>query len=277
MAYPFPRQFKDKVARLPGSDVLRSDAVKSAAMKSLQYPVYARSLAGSSGVKKKFIIFGQGRTGSTLLVDLLNSNSSVYCDEELFFYKLLSPARYAEGKSRLCQASVYGFKAKIYQLSDVQRTDPALFMRRLHRNGWTIIHITRENLLRHSLSAVLAEQRQLYQEKGEIDLRAHREKEHVPVELLISEMQQRERYRRQEAAVLQDLPHLHVSYEADLSDSAKQQESLNRIFAALGVPGVEVHTSLRRINSTMLRDDVANYDELASALDSNGYERFLHA
>ncbi len=277
MAYPFPRQFKDRVAGLPGSDILRSDRVKNIAMKSLQYPVYARAALSSREEKRKFIIFGQGRTGSTLLVDLLNSSPSVYCDEELFFYKMHSPARYVEGKSRLCKAPVYGFKAKIYQLSDVQETDPALFMRRLHRNGWTIIHIERENLLRHSLSAVLAEQRQLYQAKDEIDLRGQREKEHVPVELLIGEMQQRERFRRQEAAVLQDLPHIPISYEADLADSEKQQRSLNRIFEALGVPSVEVYTNLRRINSKALHDDVANYDELVSALDSNGYEKYLHA
>lgn len=277
MAYPFPRHFKDKVAGLPGSHLLRSDAVKSFAMKALQYPVYARSLAKPAEPKKKFIIFGQGRTGSTLLVDLLNSSPSVYCDEELLFYKLHSPARYVEGKSLLSKAPVYGFKAKIYQLSDVQQADPRLFIRRLHRTGWTIIHIERENLLRHSLSAVLAEQRQMYKATDDIDLRGRRSKEHIPIELLIGEMQQRERYRRQEAAVLQDIPHLHISYEADLADARRQQQSLNRIFEALGVPAVEVHTNLRRINSSVLRDDVSNYDELTQALGHNGYESYLHA
>lgn len=277
MAYPFPRQFKEKVAGIPGSEFLRSERVKNVAMKSMQYPVYTRSLLGGESAKRKFIIFGQGRTGSTLLVDLLNSSPDVYCDEELFFYKLRSPARYADGKSRLCKAPVYGFKAKIYQLSETQEADPRQFMRRLHRNGWTIIHIERQNLLRHALSAVLAEQRQMYQAETDIDLRAKRDKEYVPVELVVHEMQQREKFRRQEAAVLQDLPHLHVSYEADLADGAKQQRSLNRIFEALGVPPVEVHTNLRRINRTTLRHDVANYDELALALDSVGYERYLYA
>lgn len=277
MAYPFPRQFKDKIAGIPGSHLLRSDAIKNVAMKALQYPVYARSLVKPDESKKKFIIFGQGRTGSTLLVDLLNSSTSVYCDEELFFYKLASPARYVEGKSRLARAPVYGFKAKIYQLSDVQRLDPALFMRRLHRSGWTIIHIERENLLRHSLSAVLAEQRQMYQAKEDTDLRGRRSKEHIPVELLINEMRQRERYGSQEAAVLQDIPHLHISYEADLADAERQQLSLNRVFEALGVPPVEVHTNLRRINSSSLRDDVSNYDELSQALGEHGFESYLHA
>lgn len=262
---------------MPGSGLLRSDAVKTLAMKSLQYPVYARSIGKESTPKTKFIIFGQGRTGSTLLVDLLNSSPDVYCDEELFFYKLHKPARYVSGKSRLCKAPVYGFKSKIYQISDVQQTDPTVFMTRLHRNGWIIIHIERENLLRHSLSAVLAEQRQLYQSTSdEIDLREHRS-ETVPVELLIGEMQQREYYRRKEAAVLQDLPHLHVSYERDLADPEKQQAAMDRIFAALGVPTVEVSTTLRKINSPQLRDDVENYDEMVAALDEVGYKQYLHA
>ena len=35
---------------------------------------------------KKFIILGSARTGSNLLMDMLNSNSSIYADGEVFCY-----------------------------------------------------------------------------------------------------------------------------------------------------------------------------------------------
>ncbi len=34
--------------------------------------------------KSKFIIFGQGRSGSTLLMELLDSHPEIKCDSELF-------------------------------------------------------------------------------------------------------------------------------------------------------------------------------------------------
>ncbi len=273
MTYPFPREFKDKIEKLPGSDLLRHERVKQLTAQAVQFPVYARSLKAQPD-RKKFVVFGQGRTGSTLLIDLLNTNPEIYCDDELFFYKLLSPVRYVEGKSEFSSAPVYGFKAKIYQLSDVQDTESGPFLRQLSDKGWTIIHIERENLLRHSLSAVLAEQRQVYKSKDLKD-RALDLRDHVPIDALLAEMKQREIYRDQEAEALDGLDYVHVGYERDLSDGAKQQASLNRVFEALGVPEVEVATSLKRINSPDLRDNVTNYDEMVAALDASGYGMYL--
>lgn len=55
----------------------------------------------------KFFIFAQGRTGSKLLTDLLNSHEAIACDKELFntsFYlgkgNVLSPTKLVRGKAK---------------------------------------------------------------------------------------------------------------------------------------------------------------------------------
>ncbi|HBE17486.1 MAG TPA: hypothetical protein DEG17_03890 [Cyanobacteria bacterium UBA11149] len=55
----------------------------------------------------KFVIFGQGRTGSTLLYSLLNSHPQIHCDEEILEDRVFFPVQYVKG--RCCKA-----KKKMY-------------------------------------------------------------------------------------------------------------------------------------------------------------------
>jgi len=99
---------------------------------------YLYSIAVWSEPDIKFVIFAQGRTGSTLLVELLNQIEEIHCEEEIynkdffvFKQKIPFPYIYLLGKSRLSKSKVFGFKVKIYQLYDHQNLNPLTFLKAL--------------------------------------------------------------------------------------------------------------------------------------------------
>ena len=70
----------------------------------LGYPFELKTRINNYFIKKgapenKVVIFSSGRSGSTLLVELLNSFPSVHCDPELLKRKLVSPLKLIKAKS----------------------------------------------------------------------------------------------------------------------------------------------------------------------------------
>ena len=113
--------------------------------------------------KGKFLIFSQGRTGSTLLMDLLSSHPEIHCDGELLYYRVPFPAQFVKLKSALTLKKHFGFKVKIYQLVEIQNIkDPREFIMEFYNRGWKIISLKRENLLRHVISFWFAEENKKY-------------------------------------------------------------------------------------------------------------------
>lgn len=98
--------------------------------------------------EKKFVIFGRGRSGSTLLVELLDSHPQIHCDNEILHDRVLFPRLYIDSCASRYQSQVYGFKFLSYQIKDVQRiSQPKKFLLQLYQSGYKIIYLRRENLL----------------------------------------------------------------------------------------------------------------------------------
>ncbi|MEM9823740.1 MAG: hypothetical protein AAF985_21830, partial [Bacteroidota bacterium] len=151
----------------------------------------------------KFVIFGQGRTGSTLLVDLLNSHPTIACEQEIFSrrYHLLSgklrwPYRFLQGMEARHAHQTFGFKVKIYQLTLHQHLDPMDFLDRLEQRGYQIIYLRRDNFLEHAISGLSAQQtKRFHLFKGELN-------EYPPIELSVADLEEalenRRMYQEQE-------------------------------------------------------------------------------
>ena len=109
--------------------------------------------------RQKFVIFGQGKSGSTLLTTLFNSHPEIHCDQEILFNPVKFPKLFVRARCRAAVKPVYGFKVKIYQLNGMTWTsprqsisDPSTFLRYFQQRGWKIIYLRRENLLRTEIS-----------------------------------------------------------------------------------------------------------------------------
>lgn len=223
----------------------------------------------------RFVLFAQGRTGSSLLRSLLNAHPEVHCADEVLGPKaVLFPLAHVERLSRLVDEPVWGFKVKVYQLTRHQGLeDPQAFLAALADRGHRIIHLRRRNLLRQAVSNAVAVGggRYLYAE-GE-------ERKPVTVHMdpteTIEVMRRRVAHAAAEDTALAGLEHLSLTYEDDLLEPARQQATADRVVRYLGRDPVPVTTHLRRIVSGGLGDRVENWDEVAAALAGTEFETFL--
>jgi LPS sulfotransferase NodH len=224
-------------------------------------------------MRSKFVLFAQGRTGSTLLGDLLRSHPEVYFGDEALQSPVRS-TRLAVERMRWRHARhAVGFHVKIYQLTDDQGiSDPGGWLRGMHRSGWRVVYLRRENLVRHVLSNMTAQAVNRYEDRdgsGD-DVRLHVD----PAELL-HWMKVRQRVGRDEATALAGVPHMALSYERDLQDESDWGATLQRVFGYLDLDPVPVTTNLHRQNPGALVDVIANYAEVKTALMGSEFARYL--
>ena len=79
-----------------------------------------------------------GRSGSTLLVSLLDSHSQIFCDNEIYHRKVFAPWKYLRLRSRMGGKPVYGFKLLTYHLGltlGMEKSQFNDYLRELHEKG----------------------------------------------------------------------------------------------------------------------------------------------
>jgi len=237
---------------------------------------YAHGLLPESSALPPFFIFGQGRSGSTLLCNLLNSHPDVFCEGEILYHPRFAPVTYALGRKTLAlQTKMYGFKVKIYQLENVQGYDTAeTFVRNLANRGWRLIYLWRRDVFRQCVSARIAWRKDLWHadEKAQDQVD---ESVRLDPEKLVADVQARVRWLEQERAIVEPLRAHTVNYEDDLSAASVQQSTLSGLFDFLGIPDAPVSTSLRKTSKPNLRSQIKNYDEIQDYFVQNGLGKYL--
>jgi len=244
-------------------------------IKTREVYAYLLSALPTTLPTNKFVIFAQGRSGSQLLCDLMNTHPSIHCDTEILRkIRVLFPLQYVQGRAARIQENTYGFKVKIYQLTDDQKIDPHSFLTQLHNQEWKIIYLKRLNALRQSLSMLIAINRRNawhLTSRQTVDLK----KNYINPEKLIKEIERRLNYLNLEKDLLTDLPHLPLVYESDLLNPENHQTTLNRIFDYLGIDSVSVKTHFKRTTALPLSDYIQNYDEIVHRIHQTPYAEFL--
>jgi hypothetical protein len=221
----------------------------------------------------KFVVFAQGRTGSTLLGDLLGQHPEVYFGHEVLQQRVPSPRVVIERMRFRHARHVVGFHVKIYQLTDTQRiANPHAWLRNLNRCGWSVVALRRENVLRHVLSNMTAIAGDRYDDRSGAPSRVTPT---VDVDDLLTWMRRRVELGRDEAAVLDGIPHLSLTYEDDLQDASSWPATTERVFSFLDLPPAPVTSTLSRLNSGALADLIANHAEIKAALTGTEFARYL--
>lgn len=238
---------------------------------------YARGVASwrpDGPAAPGFLIFAQGRSGSTLLTELLNASPQVTCDREILERRVVSPSAWAEASRLRHRDRVYGFKVKPLQLLHHQRVrSMEHWLVRMHRRGWRIVHLERRNLLRQTLSNIAAERYGFHRRAGSES--PAREPLHVDPAVLTFWMGVRAEWLEQERAALGALSRASVFYEDDLRGAAEQQATLDRLTTFLGVASGVAKPTLQPANAGPLRELIANYDEVREALEGSPWSVHL--
>lgn len=257
-------------------------------LKRARWPLLARAqlLALSSRLRAAtarrarnlptFVVLSRGRTGSTLLLDLLRCHPLVHCDGEILSYRLLvtSPEELLRSRAALFPSRAYGFKLRPAHYQTQRIRDPGAFFAALLKEGWRLVHLTRRNVLRVALSRLaLAQTRIVHRKVGDRPVDAAHI--HVRSDDLFSLLAEVERETQTERELLASIPHISLTYEEDLLHAECRQPALDRVFSFLELPPVAVSTRYQRLTSDRLSDFVQNYHQLADMLAGTEYSRYL--
>lgn len=225
----------------------------------------------------RFVLYGQGRSGSSLLMDLLRSHPDVFCDGEIFSTvangHLIAPGRYLDALCTLSAKPVYGCKVKIYQMTAQPRIgDPAAFLHDLHESGWKFVHLVRRDLFRKSLSLVVTRYRngRFIERAGEGAKSLDRM--HIDPLQVVEVMRDRQEADRSEKEALGSIPHVTITYEDDLLRGDRHGRTTDLVFDFLGVSRVPVSTRMLRTSRDRLSDYIVNAEDLVRVVRENGFE-----
>jgi LPS sulfotransferase NodH len=216
--------------------------------------------------KTRFVILAAPRSGSELLVSLLDSHPAIRCDSELFKEPRLMAHRYLTGMSAARRA-VWGFKVIDSQLRwqlNGAGADGAFLDRLVAEDGYCVFRLRRRDLLAQSLSFIDAGQSRYHFREGE-ERPEYRPLQVDPAELvsLMHGLDDNDRWAERVAA---RVPHVSLFYEDDLAKPEAQHETVNRLCHELGVAPSAATTDLVARAPADAWARVANPVEVAAAL-----------
>lgn len=222
----------------------------------------------------QFVIFGQWRSWSTLLVNLLNSCDSVYCANELLRYRIVWPINYVEMVSRRSVKSIFWFKLLTHHLKDIytQDTDDNLLLQ--FANKWyKILYLKRNNVLLHALSNIQARTNNQFHSSGWRKI----SRLTIDESTLFHRIAHYEQLELFEESVLSQTKHHKVLYEKDLLDPSNHQMVIDKIMNYIWSDDKcnIWNVDNKKIVSKNLRETIENYDEFVWFIKWTKYEKYL--
>jgi len=211
----------------------------------------------------KFVIFSTGRSGSTLLVNMLNTNNQVQCAGELLRSKNSAPEKVIKISEQLSRKEAFGFKLLTYQLLNLQPTitHKKKFLERLVANDYQIIYLDRKNSLLQALSVIYAMQRNVWHYKNEAQI------QHTKITLnpdkLATMIQEFEQFKIQERSLLEGLPYLYLNYEIDLEKKVNLKSTVHKLEAFLNLPLRAPQLNLKKVTPKRLSGFLHNSREIS--------------
>jgi hypothetical protein len=221
----------------------------------------------------RFVLFSQGRTGSSLLESLLAAHPRVHRSTEILSKRRRLGHLYLflDAESRRTSLPVFGAKVKIEQL-DFQGVEPRRFLSLLVERDWRIIHLWRRDTLRQAVSHFVRRHR------GESHRKVDLEEElrlRIEPAKLIEQIEIRQERLRRELVAVEDLPHAEVIYEDDLLRAERHQPTADRLFELLGVSSVPVSTRFRKVTPEDLPSLIENWTQVRDALAGTAHAHWL--
>jgi LPS sulfotransferase NodH len=218
----------------------------------------------------RFVIYAQGRTGSHLLMSLLASHSQIECAGELLNRQdfpgwrqyvrrgaLRAPDLYVPRRARRATRPCWGGKVPI--------ATSARGLARLQARGWHILFLERTSVFDRAVSWCVATLAGRFQSTGQ----EHAPRLHVPEQLFLEQLAFRAYWDRESRRVMQGIPHLRLTYEADLAHPAMWQQTASRVCTALGLANEPLTGHTARSWDRRYEDIVENFDRLQELFESS--------
>lgn len=228
------------------------------------------------------VILTTQRTGSTFLVECLNSHPQIECAGEILigvpevprsgyrgrfqpFYKLMNIVRtgaWRPGNRMKKFFSDGQAKARIFKAMYNQLAHPVSLRYLRQHEDVRILHLRRHNLLKVHVSRLLMPKRKRLQATAPVE----RVWVHVDPKAAIESIRAAKRRYEHFELLFQNHQRLPITYESIIEGQFLQAETGRRICDFLDVAQHPMQSRLMKLNPESLREMVTNYDELADAV-----------
>jgi len=226
--------------------------------------------------KKRYIFYGHGRTGSSLLGRYINQHPEAHFDGELYYPEKLkslpiwkrliarnTPRFYLKSKVNSCQKRCYGFSFLFYQFVSTRAT-----IEMMSKWGWKIIHLKRDNSFDQVMSNQVAHLRNKWHTLSDDTSLEKNQSQVFEVDkddalVRLKHILDVNRKQEEEMSLI---PHITVHYERDLAQHSQHQQTLNRVFDFLELEHFDLESpKLLKTFNKPYSEIVSNYDEVKNA------------
>ena len=226
-------------------------------------------LSGTSDYGK-FVVIGQERTGSNLLITLLQSHPKIKAYGGRFM-RLGGKSCEEVRKEIFPQKSNMTIGFKLFYTHPLDSGDKSIWNTIEEDTTFRIIHLQRKNLLRAHISKLVALKTDVWINSGErIPLEAR--SVHVDVEIMLADLDRVSKLIKETRSKFKNHKTIEVAYEDIIG---RREETINRILSFLGVNQMRLQSRLKKINTEKLKDIVLNFEELKKSLEGTEYASML--
>jgi len=223
---------------------------------------------------KRFIVLARARTGSNMLMSILDSHPNIragkreiFCRLEGRHYKDLLAKSFRKSPRHI---KARGFKIFYYHPSDGPCDD--LWNDLVKMEDLYIIHLKRRNILRSVVSQEIAKKSGHWERQSGQETDLKDKAVTLTTEDLDAHFHRTREFEERGDEMFKDHPMITVYYE-DLADNP--DGAFDEIMDFLGLPHGQPQTNLVKQNPESLKDLITNYDELESAFQETRWQSFF--
>jgi LPS sulfotransferase NodH len=234
---------------------------------------------GMIGHKKftPFIVLSRSRTGSNLLISFLNSNNKILAESEIF--RNIKDKKPEKILKKVFAKQPFWIKAKGFKLFYYHPIDgdpedlknKLLKIKNLH-----VIHLKRKNILSTLVSRKIAENTNVWADRGNISNAQRNSISDSQVHFYMNELDQAfeetERWQNKSDEIFFNHPKIEIFYE-DLINHP--DETFLLVTSFLNVPYASPKTKLKKQNLNDLSKQVENYSELKKHFSNTKWAVFF--
>ena len=221
----------------------------------------------------KFIIITRSRTGSNLLMSLLDSHPNVIAKGELF----------ESLKGRTCKdvwneiydkkpKHIQYFGFKIFYYHPIDSDDKEVWNYIKNDESIKLIHLTRKNMLRTVVSRQIAEKTNRWSNVDNKKIQITEKMVEIDINYCLNEFKLTKDYENKIRSEFKREFYMELTYEDLVKD---KQEMMTRIFNFLGIENTVAKSRTIKQNSEKLEDLILNYSELKEALEESEWSYLL--
>lgn len=223
---------------------------------------------------RKFVIITTARSGSNLLVDLLDSHPNITCHGELFkFFNQGNPSTIWDTTFKLKSKSKYYVGFKIFYDHPLDSDDDTIWNLIQRDKTIKVIHLVRNNMLKTYVSLQIAYKVDVWKSKEDIDpILVDDKRVHIDIASCFKEFKRIEDAMEKTRRSFKHHDFIEITYE-DLTHTT--EAVTGKLFEHLGLAGFTVTSNLKKQNNESLESLIVNYKPLKDVLETTTYARFL--